>query len=66
MMERLLTKGTKMANTLIDNLEKAINRLEDEKDCYYAENHNRTDEHIMYLVGQIDGIKSTLTLIKGA
>ena len=55
-----------MANTLIDNLEKAINRLEDEKDCYYAENHNRTDEHIMYLVGQIDGIKSTLTLIKGA
>jgi hypothetical protein len=50
--------------TLTTQIEKIIVRLEDEKDCYYEENHNQTDSHIMWLVGQIEAYDSVLKLIK--
>ena len=55
-----------MATTLIRTLELQIEKLEDDKADYYAENHNQTDSHIMWLQGQIDGIKYTIKTIKGA
>jgi len=55
-----------MTHNLLTQLENLISNLQDDKADYYAENNNRTDEHIMWLVGQIDGIKSAINLIKGA
>jgi hypothetical protein len=54
-----------MATTLIRTLELQIEKLEDDKADYYAENHNQTDSHIMWLQGQIDGIKYTIKMIIG-
>lgn len=54
-----------MATTLIEQLENIISDLQDDKAEYYADNHNRTDEHIMWLVGQIEGINTAIKLIKG-
>lgn len=50
--------------SLAQDIQKFIDRLEDEKSCYYEENNNRTDEHTMYLVGQIDAYEQVLKLIK--
>lgn len=55
-----------MASNLLTQLENLISNLENDKDDYQADNNNRTDEHVMWLVGQIDGIKSAINLIKGA
>jgi hypothetical protein len=49
--------------SLSQNIKELILDLEQEKKDYYAENHNRTDEHTMYLVGQIDAYKAVLKLI---
>jgi hypothetical protein len=54
-----------MANGTIAILEYLISDLENQKADYYAENNNQTDSHTMYLVGQIDGYKSAIRIIKG-
>ncbi len=54
-----------MSQSLITQLEKMIERLQDEKECYMEENNNRVDEHSMFIVGNIRGIEDALSLIKG-
>ena len=54
-----------MKVTLISALEAQIIKLMDDKADYYADNHGVTDAHIMWLQGQIDGIKTAISMIKG-
>lgn len=54
-----------MSQSLIAQLEKMIERLQDEKECYQEENNNRVDEHSMFIVGHIRGIEECISLIKG-
>lgn len=52
-------------NSLINQLNNLITRLEQQKEDYYADG-NSTDSHMMWLVGQIDGIQLAIKAIKGA
>lgn len=53
------------SNSLINQLNNLITRLEQQKEDYYADG-NSTDTHILWLVGQIDGIQLAIKAIKGA
>jgi hypothetical protein len=55
-----------LIQTLRQTLQLKIEKLENDKADYYADNHNQTDSHIMWLQGQIDGIKYAIKMIEEA
>ena len=60
MMEAYLQKrDNKMTQTIKSTLESKIFLLEDEKENL----HNPNDPYFMWLVGQIDGLKTAIRLI---
>lgn len=53
-----------MNEALIQHLQALIVDLEQRKEDYYADNHNQTDSHVMWLCGQIDAHLVTIAHLK--
>jgi hypothetical protein len=51
-------------NTTITELKKEIEKLKDKMSDYYFDNNGKTDGHVMWLVGRIDGIKQAIWMME--
>jgi hypothetical protein len=51
-------------DTIVTYLKDIITDLQADKEEYYEQNHNRTDAHIMWLVGNINGIDLAIKAIE--